>query len=270
MKPVLHFAHANGIPSATYQKMLHALSDQYDVVTLPLIGTDPKFPVNNHWSNLVDQLIDSVEKQGRQRSVIALGHSLGALLSFMAAYKRPELFSMVIMLDPPLINGRHSLMLHMAKLLHKPTVDKVTPAGLSAKRRDHWDSRVEAAEKLRGRGFFAHFDSDCFDAYIRHGLSDAPTGGVTLTIPKAVEVSIFRNNPSWFWLTPRSAPEVPAHLVVGQDSQFYQRGFPQRVQRQLGIPFSLSKGGHMFPLERPLETAQLVKQLIRQIDAVAK
>jgi len=45
---------------------------------------------------------------------------------------------------------------------------------------------------------------------------------------------------------------------------FYQRGFPQRVQRQLGVPYQLSKGGHMFPLERPLETAQMVKDLINK------
>ncbi|MEY2863009.1 MAG: hypothetical protein RLY58_716 [Pseudomonadota bacterium] len=264
MKPLIHFAHANGIPSATYETLFAALRDDYDIVTLPLIGVDPQYPVTNHWPKLVEQVIDSIERQAQGRKVIALGHSLGSLLSFMAAYQRPDLMSRVIMLDPPLINGHYSLGLHLAKLFHPATVDKLTPAGLSDKRRDHWASREEAAAKLRGRGFFAHFEQSCFDAYIQHGLKDAPEGGVTLTIPKSVEVAVFRNNPSWFWLKPRRAPQVPAHLVVGQDSLFYQRGFPQRVQRQLGVPYQLSKGGHMFPLERPLETAQMVKDLINK------
>jgi pimeloyl-ACP methyl ester carboxylesterase len=265
MKPLIHFAHANGIPSAVYGKLLDQLRDDYDVVTLPLIGTDPKFPVTNHWPKLVDQVIDSIERQAQGRPVIALGHSLGSLLSFMAAYRRPELMQMVIMLDPPLINGYYSLGLHLAKNFYPPFVDQITPAGISEKRRDHWPSREDAAQRLRGRGFFAHFDQACFDAYIQHGLTDAPEGGVTLTIPKAVEVAIFRNNPSWWWLTPRRPPNVPARLIVGQDSLFYQRGFPQRVERQLSVPFTLTKGGHMFPLERPVEVAALVKQVITQM-----
>lgn len=267
MKPLIHFAHANGIPSATYEKLFECLRDDYDVVTLPLIGVDPNYPVTNHWPKLVEQVIDSIERQAQGRKVIALGHSLGSLLSFMAAYQRPDLMSMVIMLDPPLINGPYSFGLHLAKLFHPATVDTLTPAGLSDKRRDHWGSREEAAIKLRPRGFFAHFDQACFDAYIQHGLKDDPKGGVTLTIPKSVEVAVFRNNPSWFWLKPRRAPSVPAHLVVGQDSLFYQRGFPQRAQRQLGVPYSLSKGGHMFPLERPVQTAKIVKGLIQQLSA---
>jgi pimeloyl-ACP methyl ester carboxylesterase len=262
MKPLIHFAHANGIPSKVYQKLFDQLSDDFDIIMLSEIGTDPKYPVNNHWGNLVDQLIYSIESQANGRPVIALGHSLGALISFMAAYKRPDLMQQLVMLDPPLINGLPSLALHVAKILSPSYVDKVTPAGISAKRRDHWVSREEAALKLRPRGFFADFDRDCFDDYIRYGLKDDPQGGVTLTIPKAVEVSVFRNNPSMFWLKPRRAPKVPTQLVIGKDSQFYKRGFPQRVKRSLEIDFVLADGGHMFPLEHPVEVAELVKKLI--------
>jgi carboxypeptidase C (cathepsin A) len=44
---------------------------------------------------------------------------------------------------------------------------------------------------------------------------------------------------------------------------FYQRGFPQRLQKRLGIPFSVSEGGHMFPLERPIQTAEMIKAVIK-------
>lgn len=261
-KPLIHFAHANGIPSAVYRKLLDALKDDYDVVTLPEIGTDPRYPVTNHWALLVEQLIASIESQNQGRQVIALGHSLGSLLSLMAAYKRPDLMTQVIMLDPPLIAGLPSLAIHLAKIFRPDYIDRVTPAGLSAKRRDHWDSREQAAQLLRSRGLFADFDQDCFDDYIRYGLKDDPRGGVTLTIPKMVEVEVFRNNPSMFWLKPRRPPAVPVHLVAGAQSQFYARGFPQRIKRQMNIPFSLQEGGHMFPLEHPLQVAARVKALI--------
>ncbi|WP_026469930.1 alpha/beta fold hydrolase [Alkanindiges illinoisensis] len=263
MKPLIHFAHANGIPSKVYSKFFDALADEYDVVFLPEIGTDPKYPISNHWTHLVTQVIDSIERQAQGRPVIAMGHSLGGLLSFMAAYRRPELFQQLIMLDPPLINGFPSFGIHLAKLFNQKYVDKLTPAGISINRRDNWESREEAATKLKSRGFFANFDPQCFDDYIRYGLTDDPIrGGVTLSIPKMAEVEIFRTNPSLFWFKPRKAPKIPVKLVVGQSSQFLQRGFPQRVKRLLGIEYIITEGGHMFPLEHPEQVARLVKQLI--------
>ncbi len=263
-KPVIHFAHANGVPSKVYQKLFDQLSDQYEVVYVPLIGPDKRYPITNQWPHLVDQIIDSVVQQGKGQPVIGLGHSLGSVLTLMASYKRPDLFSQVIMLDPPLIVGRHAFAFHMAKLFHPKTVDKLTPAGLSVRRRDHWDSREQASESLRPKGFYKDFDPDCFQAYIDFALTEDPLrGGVTLTIPKADEVAIFRTNPSLWWL-PTPKPKMPVHLLVGQNSAFYKRGFPQLTQRKLGIPFRVTEGGHMFPLEHPTEVVALLKSLIQQ------
>jgi len=270
MKPLIHFAHANGIPSAVYEKLFSALRDDFDIVTLPLIGVNPQYPVTDHWTHLRDQVIDSIQRHAidenyQPRPVIALGHSLGGLLSFLAAYQIPHLMKGLVMMDPPLINGWPSFVMHIAKNLAPAEYDKRTPAALSARRRDHWESREQAASLLRPKGLFAAFDQDCFDDYIRYGLTDDPKGGVTLTIPKAVEVEIFRTNPSLFWLTPRHAPDVPAHLIAAEDAPSYKRGFPQRLQRQLGVPYSVSPGGHMFPLERPIETAERVRDVIGEL-----
>ena len=264
-KPLIHFAHANGVPSKVYQKLFDALKDEYDVIYVPLIGPDKRYPITNHWPHLVDQIVDSVVRQAQGRKVIGLGHSLGAVLTLMASYQRPELFSQVVMLDPPLILGKYSFVFHMAKILSPKQVDKMTPAGLSVRRRDHWESREQAAAMLRPKGFYQHFDSECFQAYIDYALSPDPVrGGVALTIPKADEVEIFRQNPSWWWLAPRHAPKLPVHLVVGEQSNFLERGFPQKAKKRLGIPYTVVKGGHMFPLEHPLATAEKVKQLIAQ------
>ncbi len=260
-KPLIHFAHANGVPSAVYEKLFDQLRDDYDIIYVPLIGTDPKYPISNQWPHLVQQIIESIESQAQGRAVIGLGHSLGSALTMMAAMQRPELLQQVILLDPPLIMGKDALALHLAKLFSSKILDQITPAGLSSRRRDHWESREQAAQLLRSKGFYQSFDQACFDAYIQHGLIDDPRGGVTLSIPKNAEVEIFRTNPSLWWL-PQKKLSIPAHLVVGQESVFLQRKFPQLVEKKFGIPFSVTPGGHMFPLEYPLEVAQLIKQLI--------
>ncbi|WP_174493027.1 MULTISPECIES: alpha/beta hydrolase [Acinetobacter] len=262
-KPLIHFAHANGVPSKVYSKLFDLLSDQYDVIYVPLLGPDRRYPITQGWQDLVDQVIDSIVQQAQGRKVIGLGHSLGAVLTLMASYKRPELFEKVILLDPPLIVGQASFALFLTKIFHPKMVDKITPAGLSIKRRDHWESREQAALLLRPKGFYQHFDADCFHDYIQYALVEDPVrGGVELAISKYDEVDIFRTNSISWWL-PKAKPPITAQLVVGSESPFLTRKFPQMIQKKLGIPFSITSGGHMFPLEHPVEVVQLIKDLIQ-------
>lgn len=263
MKPLIHFAHANGVPSKVYQKLFDLLSDEYDVIYVPLLGPDKRYPIDNHWASLTQQVIDSIVRQANGRKVIGLGHSLGAVLSFQAALARPELFEQVIMLDPPLIMGKESLALHIAKTLKLKAVDQMSPASLSLRRRDHWESREQAAELLRAKGFYQYFDADCFQAYIDHALmDDRVRGGVELTISKMDEVKIFRTNPSLWWL-PQPKPAVPAYYVAAENGPFIGHGFPQMVKKKFGIPYTVAQGSHMFPLEQPAETVKLIKDLIK-------
>ena len=64
------------------------------------------------------------------------------------------------------------------------------------------------------------------------------------------------------WWLPMPKPPVPVHLVVGSDSVFLKEKFPQVAKRKLDIPFSIAQGGHMFPLEHPVETAEKIKSLV--------
>ena len=263
-KPLIHFAHANGIPSKVYTKLFELLEDQYDVIYVPLLGTDKRYPIDNGWDSLTDQVIDSIVQQSAGRKVIGLGHSLGSVLTFQAALKRPELFEQVIMLDPPLIVGKASLAMFLTKIFNPKLIDKITPASLSIKRRDHLDSREQAAELLRPKGLYSAFDADCFDAYIQYALTDDPVrGGVSLTISKEDEVEIFRTNSNLYWL-PMPKPSVKMQVVVGDTSPFLKNKLPQSIQRKFGVPYITTSGGHMFPLEHPLEVTELVKGLIVQ------
>lgn len=266
-KPLIHFAHANGIPSKCYRVLFEALSDDYDIVAIPQLGTDPAYPVTNNWQHLVQQVIDSIKyhlKERGQNKVIGLGHSLGSLCTLRAAYREPHLFSQVICLDPPLIAGKDSAVLHWAKAFSPAVLDNVTPAHLSVRRRDVWDSREEAYKLLRPKSFYANFDERCFADYIRYALTDLPDGRVTLTIPKATEVAVFRTNPSLYWLAPNHPPAVPATILVGKDSRFMQRGYAPIIKKRMGIDYKIQQGGHMFPLEYPDATVAAIKHLIHQ------
>ena len=167
------------------------------------------------------------------------------------------------MIDPPMIMGKELLALHIAKTLKLKVVDKMSPAGLSKRRRDHWDSREQAAELLRPKGFYQAFDSDCFQAYIDYALmEDKVRGGVELTISKDDEVQIFRTNPSLWWL-PQSKPKVPVQLLIAEKGPFLPLRFPQMIEKKFGIPFKVVSGSHMFPLEKPEFTVETIKQMLK-------
>lgn len=270
MKPIIHFAHANGVPSKTYQKLFDLLSDDFHIIYLPVLSAHKGYLVDEHWHSLVDQVIYSIESQRNAFSsnkepvkVIGLGHSLGALTTFLVSQKRPDLFEQVVMMDPPMILGAKSFVMHMAKTLYPKLVDDVSPAGKSKNRRDTWPSREEAYAQLRHKSLFKNFDEECFQAYIDHGLIDHPDGSVTLTIPVENEVAVFRTNPSWFWLNIKK-PIVPVQQLSGENSQFIRHGFPQYLQKKVGINYYLTKGAHMFPLEHPELTVTRIKELIER------
>lgn len=260
MKPLIHFAHANGVPALVYRKLFEALSDKFDVIYVPLLGVDQLYPVDQHWNSMTQQVVDSIQQQAQGRKVIGMGHSLGGVLTFKAALQHPALFERLVLLDPPLIMGHDSFLMHVAKTLKIKAVDNMSPAALSKRRRDHWESREQASELLKPKALYQAFDPDCFDDYIRFALTEDPLrGGVQLTIPKQAEVDIFRTNPTTWWL-PQPKLKVPARLIVASEGPFLARKWPHKVQKKFGVPFSVFTGGHMFPLEKPLQLAELLKQ----------
>ena len=132
MTQTLFFAHANGFPSATYGKLFAALAPEYQVRHLPQHGHDPRFPVNDNWSNLVDELIHHLEQH--DEPVWGVGHSLGGVLHYHAALLRPELYRGVAMLDSPVLTLADKVVIRAAKRFG--FIDRITPAGRTLGRRE--------------------------------------------------------------------------------------------------------------------------------------
>tara|TARA_R110000787_G_scaffold62291_5_gene140935 strand:+ start:9060 stop:9950 length:891 start_codon:yes stop_codon:yes gene_type:complete len=272
-KPVIHFAHANGMPSPVYEPFFEKLAEFFTIEYISMLGDTPDYPVDNQWRSLTQQIVDSVKdtcKKHGVKQVVAVGHSLGAMCTLQALYRAPEYFSQAVLMDPPWIYGKVSLLWHLAKTadrlpwMNNRLMDKLSPAGVSKHRRDVWDSREDAYDKLRHKGFFKDFTERSFQGYIEHGLHERADGKVTLAIPKASEVAVFRTNPSWYWLTPNRAPKVPVTLIIGEDSIFLKRRFPQQIKLRLRIPYITHAGGHMFPLEHPESVSEQVLALIEK------
>ena len=61
-------------------------------------------------------------------------------------------------------------------------------AALARRRRSHFKSKQEAAERFRSRPPFSAFHKDCFEEYVAHGLSEQ-AGVQQLALPYMCELS---------------------------------------------------------------------------------
>lgn len=260
MQHTLCFAHANGFPAGSYRKLFAALADGYTVLAPDKLGHDPRYPVDDNWGNLVDELLAYLEASGRT-PLIGVGHSLGGVLTLKAALRRPQLFRAVLILDPPAFMGAAAAAMALAKRLG--FIDRVTPAGKSRSRRDHWPSREAALEALRHKPLFRRFDPDCMADYIAAG-TEPVADGVRLVYDPLIEAEIFRHIPHTLpWLPQRL--QVPGAIVCGRDTDVARPQDMRALARRHGLRLEYLPGGHLFPLEHPLATAARLKALIGEL-----
>ena len=244
------FSHSNGFTAQTYRYFLEQLST-HNITAFDNIGTGEW----TNWLDFVPQLIQHIE-DNHQQPVIGLGHSLGAAITFFAAEKRPDLFSKIIIVEPPIFGIRKRFLFWLFTQIG--IADRFSPAGGAARRRDFFESRAAAYDALRHKSLFKYFDENCFQDYIDFGWKEVENG-VTLAYPKQLEANLFRK-PPFFFKHPKF--EMPVHFIYSShfktldknDIAWWKRNFPT-------INFHEFDGGHMFPMEKPKAAAAFLESL---------
>jgi pimeloyl-ACP methyl ester carboxylesterase len=260
-KPILHFVHANSYPADTYRVFFDHLRPHYDVQAVPMHGHDPRYPVRNGWHALMCELIDELVRRHRQ-PVILVGHSMGGMLSLMAAKARPDLVRCVVLLDSPVIAGWRALLLRIAKATG---VDKrLSPARFSEVRRHLWRDREEAFRHYAAKPMFAAWPPQVLRDYIEHGLEPHPQG-MTLRFTRETETAIYRSLPHHIGKLTRSGFPVLAGFIGGAASVECRRAGLAATRRLVGRHFRVLPGGHLFPMESPEVAARAVHEMIQAL-----
>ncbi|HEX4938724.1 MAG TPA: alpha/beta hydrolase [Candidatus Kapabacteria bacterium] len=255
---LVHFAHANGVPAAAYQPIFDRLQP-HTVIALPMFGHNPAFPCTHNWRYLADELIDFLQRNA-QEPVLGVGHSMGAVVTFIAACKRPELFRGVLMLDPPLMWGRMAMVFKVLKLLGKS--DDFTPAGKSKNRKQSWPNRANAIEYFASKRLF-QFHPECFESFCNAAIDQSEGDQVKLRFRVDVEVEIFRNTSDNLKSCKRP-PQLPMKLVYADRSDASRADMVVPFARHFSIPLEQIPGEHMYPLQQPDVAAELIHQFIRE------
>jgi pimeloyl-ACP methyl ester carboxylesterase len=258
MKPLLHFSHANSYPAGTYRQLFEQLGKDFDVGALDMHAHDPAYPVRDGWQELVDELVAALESRYGGTPVILVGHSLGGMLSLMAAAQRPELARCVVLLDSPVVAGWRAFTWRLIKRVNAE--DRYSPSRLSARRRNVWPSEADALRHFASKELFAAWAPGVLQDYLRAGLVPHPDG-VQLRFSRDVETAVYRTLPHHVGRLAAGQFPVPVGYLAGRISAENRQAGLAATKALVGRNFRLMPGGHLFPMEFPVLTAQAIRDM---------
>lgn len=264
MKPTIVFSHANGFPAGTYRTLFEAWrAAGFTVEAIERLGHDPAFPVTSNWPKLRDQLIGFIERE-RLGPAILVGHSLGGMLSLIVASRRSDLAHGVVLLDAPVIAGwrAHSLQVMKATGLMK----RVSPGRIARRRRHTWPDRAAVLAHFAAKAAFARWDPVVLADYVAAGFDDEE-GHVELGFRREIEARIYDTLPHHLGaLLKRHPLRCPVAFLGGQQSAELRQAGVAATRALAGPRFRRIEGSHLFPMERPAETAAEVLALVDAIE----
>jgi len=183
-----------------------------------------------------------------------MGHSMGAVISMIAAAKAPQLVRGLILIDPVFLPTRDILKTRLTarkKLLEMPMVRK------TLSRPSQFSSEQEAFDFHRAKRPFAAISDEVLWDYIRSGTQTSAQGHLELAFSPRWEAGVYTSAP-WVW--PRLAGlRLPTLGLRGETSQtLTPQAFRRWGRLQPAAQLHTCPGGHLLPLEWPESTAQFV------------
>lgn len=277
--PLIVFSHANSFPAGCYGLLFRSLRARgITVKAVEKFGHDPEYPVTSNWPHLIRQLADFAgpEIAGHPGPAFLVGHSLGGFLSLMCAARHPRLGGKgargVLLLDSPLLGGWRARTLGLVKLTH--LVGSVSPGRVSRRRRYQWPSAEDAREHLRHKRAFANWHPQVLGDYVTHCMHDETSGeGVrhrVLDFDRDIETRIYNTLPHNLDRLLRSHPlQCPVGFIGGTRSAEMKQVGMAMTNRLVDARHPgrkvMVEGSHLFPMERPLETAAAIESALRAL-----
>lgn len=264
----LHFLHANGLCAGTYLPFLELFSEQFKTIAtdIPGHGDSSHHGVNliTHWDIFIEDIKESITKNFNG-PVTGVGHSLGAVITFITAARYPELFSKIILIDPVIFPKRMLIPIGIAKKLG--FLNKIIPLANGARRRKKiFDSREEAYSRFSsGKGMFATWSEDFIKSYTTYGLKDEKDGRVSLKCDPETEAQIYESILLDIWSYPRKI-KCPTLLLRGEMTDTFNTYAARRLIKEVNNCrlINIPESGHFVPMENPELCYQQIRAFVEK------
>jgi lipase len=205
------------------------------------------------WLVLAKDLCDLCQTLEIEKPLLA-GHSMGATVITIAnaIYGSPA--EKIIMIEPIYLPEH----IYSAGL----TVEQHPLASKAIRRRNKWVNRDEALEYLRSKPLFASWNSEALELYLNYGMVPGASGGLTLNCSPRRETALFMGGLSynpWPLLHKITSPTL---ILEGEKSgnRSYIDLKKAASLMQYGTYRLVEGAGHLIPMEKPGETANIFKE----------
>lgn len=258
-KPLLHVLHGNGFCGRVYEPLLDALAADFDLWLCDLPGHGdsdalPHFPGWNAFAHAALECALTATRPYGAAPRMALGHSLGGVLTTLMMGQPGQPFRRAVLLDPVLFSTPMLLGMRLGLGRFNP----LTRA--SQRRRRQWPSRDAAAQALRGRGTYKGWTDEALQAFAAHALREQADGSVTLKCAPELEAAIFASGPRGLWAAVKRVT-APTLIAFGRDTMPFVPASARRAEQlNPAITAQAVQGGHCFMQQYPLDTAALVRR----------
>ncbi|MGI9624770.1 MAG: alpha/beta fold hydrolase [Acidimicrobiales bacterium] len=242
-RPVI-FAHATGFHGRYWDPICSKLGPAFRCITVDLRGHgDSEVPVglDMRWTGMANDItavIDAFELP----SILAVGHSMGGCSIVLAEQARPGLIERAWVFEPIIMPP---------ELTDQVPVESSVMVQAALRRRETFDSRVQAYERYRSRPPFSTVDPAALSAYVDHGFDDLDDGSVILKCRRETEAAVFSNSRTDAFANLGSV-ETPT-VVGGSGDGGHPAGLaPVVAERLVNGTFEYQSDlSHFAPMESP-------------------
>ena len=262
-----HFLHGNGFCAGTYSPFIRYLVDELHIIASDVRGhggsDQPNIRRIRHWSIFADDLKTLVE-QTMSPPIIGMGHSLGAVTTYIAAAKYPRLFSCIILLDPSILSRRKLWLIAAMKLVG--LAGNMPLARSARQRRKTFQSKKEALKRFAsGRGIFKTWSTEFVASYLECGLLEKDAATAILKCDPELEAQIFESIPLDVW---KYAGKIvcPVLAIRGEHSDVLTADSAERLKQVVADYelITIPDSGHFVPMENPQECSRVIKEFINR------
>lgn len=261
----LHFLHGTGFCSMTLAPIASQLPEEWSLWFTDVPGhglsNKPKHRMPD-WNKMAMTVAKAINQQANVQQdgpVIGVGHSMGAVLTLLAAAHYPQLFSRIILLDPVFFKPELVIANHLMRVTgawkNYALVRSVN------KRCAQWPNVEEMKSDIASKSFYRNWHPQVIENYVTYGSKENITGDIQLACDPRWESAFFGSYPKGLWKALRKV-SVPVDILVAKKSYSF---IPKAVKRAAKvndlIQWKFFDGTHCFPMEQPGETASCIKQL---------
>lgn len=268
----IHLLHGTGFSAMTLAAMASQLPSAYNIWLTDVPGhggsTQPTKKMPN-WQKMADTVVHALYQQAdvkNQGPLIGVGHSMGGVLTLLAANKYPDLFSRIILLDPVLFQTEMIIAQQLMRLTgtwkHRSMVKAVS------NRTHQWPDLNAMQENIADKAFYRNWHPQVISDYCQYS-SEQFSNGVQLSCSPAWEASIFGSYPKGLWQAVRKV-QCPVDILMAKSTYFFIPSAVKRAaKKNKRIQWQTFGDKHCFPMEQPTETANIIATLLNNPSASA-